>query len=157
MILPFVPYYKLVAAGAVVLALAGTHWKAYTVGKKGEQAKAVALQLKQTNELANFNENQRLIERGWQAQTTKAQNDRIVKFKAAQPVAIAIRSELDGLRGNINTIDTNASREPASACIVRAATARNLFEQCTQKYTEVAKSADGHAADSVMLQDSWPK
>ena len=63
----------------------------------------------------------------------------------------------DQARNAIATLDTNASRESSSTCAARASTARNVFEQCAQRYTDLAGKADGHAADAVMLQDAWPK
>jgi leucyl aminopeptidase (aminopeptidase T) len=32
-----------------------------------------------------------------------------------------------------------------------------VLSDCQQKYTGLAKEADGHAADSLILQQSWPK
>ena len=156
-ILPIIPYGKLVAGAAVVVLLAGTHWKAYTVGRNGERAIAVALQLKQTADLANFNEQQRLLERGWQAKTTKAQNDRTVKIQTSQPVISAVRTELAGLRNTIYALNSDASGQSPSACKTAAITARAVFEQCAQRYTDLASKADGHDADTVMFEQSWPK
>ena len=155
--LALLPWGKLAAAGAVVVVLAGTHWKAYTVGRNGEQAKAVALQLKQTTDLANFNETQRFKERGWQAQTTKAQNDRAIKNEAAQPLLRSVGSELVSLRSDIYALDTNASGQPVSSCKTAAITARVVFEQCAQRLASVAKAADAHALDAETLENAWPK
>ena len=127
------------------------------MGKQVEQKKAVALQLKQTSELAMFNENQRHLERANGALIARAQNDRTTKTQAARPVVAAIGTELGGLRNQIYTLDTNASRESSATCIARAATARSVFEQCTKRYSAVAERADEHADDAVMLLDAWPK
>ena len=151
------PWWKLAAAGVVAVALAGSHWKVYTMGKQGEQRKAVALQLEQTTELAKFNENQRHLERANGALIAKAQNDRAIKIKAAQPVVVSLNAELGGLSSDIYTLNTDSSGQPASACKTAAVTARAVFEQCAKRYSEVAGAAQGHDADSVMFEASWPK
>lgn len=151
------PWWKLAAAGAVLAFLAGTHWKAYTAGKHKEQVKAVALQLEQTQDLANFNENQRLIERGWQANKTKAENERAIKIRAASPVVASLARELDGLRNDLYTLTTDSSGKPRATSFADAATARNLFEQCVREYSGVAQKADGHALDAQTLLEAWPK
>lgn len=116
------PAWKLAAAGAVAVLLAGTHWKTYTMGRNGEQAKAAVLKAQQTEQLATFNENQRLIERGFTAKATKAQNDRAIKSGSAQPLLRSVSAELDGLRSDVYRLDTDASGQPASACKTAAIT-----------------------------------
>lgn len=150
-------YARLIALAAIALALAAGAWKCYTAGQNSIRAEWTAEKLAQTEKLATFNENQRHIERARSTQSTNAQNDRIKKEQDLQPVIAASRIELDGLRGDIYSLDTNSSRESTSTCIARASTARNLFEQCVQRYSDVAGQADGHAADAVMLQEAWPK
>lgn len=152
-----IPYGRLVAAGVVAAALTATHWKAYTVGRNGEQVKAAELAQAQILELANFNETQRLLERSWQTQITKAQNERVAKAQAGQAIRNSVAGELDRLRSAIYALDTNASGEPATACKIAAIAARSVFEQCVKRYTEVARAADGHDADTLMLEQSWPK
>lgn len=152
-----IPNGRLVAAFVIVVTLATSHWKVYTVGRNGEQIKAAQLKQAQQFELANFNEVERLRERGWQAQNQKAQNERIAKNQTAQAIVVAVRSELDGLRGDIYRIDTDSGGQSFSACPARAATARDLLQQCIAQYSSVARAADGHAADSLMYQQAWPK
>ena len=148
---------RLAALLAVLVLLAGIAWKIDHGGYQRSENKWLAKESEAKDKLAAFNENQRHIERGWQAQSTKAQNDRIKKEQDLQPVIAASRNELDGLRSDIYSLDTSASRESTSTCIARASAARAVFEQCAQKYTDLAKRADGHAADAVMLQEAWPK
>jgi hypothetical protein len=150
-------YGRIVICAAIGLALAAAGWRLDQNGYKRSRAEWTAEKLAQSEKLATFNENQRLIERGWQSQLTKAQNERIKKEQDLQPVIAASHTELVGLRGDIYSLDTNASRESTSTCIARASTARDLFEQCAQKYSDLATKADRHAADAVMLLDAWPK
>lgn len=151
---------KLTAIGLLLLALAGGVWKIRHGGvmaeRTAQEAKAAALKQDQTTNLANFNENQRLIERAWSTQSQKAQNERAIKKEAVQPLLRSVSSELVGLRNDIYALDTNASGQPVSSCPARAATARAVFEQCAQRYSDLAGKADGHAADAVMLQNAWP-
>lgn len=162
MILPFVPaYYKLAAAGVVVIFLAAGAWKlrhgGLVAGRAEIRAEWNAERLAQTEKLATFNENQRLIERGWSTQLQKAQNERITKEQGLQSVVTASRGELNSLRDTLRSLKASASSESLSTCIARANTARDVFEQSVERYTGVTKRADGHAADAVMLQDAWPK
>ena len=149
----------LIACAALLAAAA--LWKVYHSGvvseRKAQEAKAGALVLKQTEALATFNEAQRHLERALSAKIAKAQNDRIQKTLAAKPVADAIAAELGGLSRDVYTLNSDASGQPAAACKIAAITARNVFEQCVKRYTEVARAADGHDSDALMLDQSWPK
>lgn len=152
---------KLACAAAALLLLAAGVWKIYHSGMKAErvvqEAKAEALENEQLKDLESFNETQRIKERARSNEVTKAQNERTAKTQAAKIVGDRIGSELVGLRNDIYTLNTDASGQPASACKTAAITARAVFEQCAQRLASVAKAADGHAADAVMLESAWPK
>jgi hypothetical protein len=70
--------------------------------------------------------------------------------------AAAARSERDGLRDELAA--SRVQLPDASCASVReyASTLSEVFGQCTQLLTRVAEQADGHASDSLMLQESWP-
>ena len=157
----FPAWWKLAAAGMVAVALAGGAWKlrhnGVTAGRAEVQTKWDAAKVVQQADLAMFNENQRHLERANGALIARAHNDRTTNPQAARSVVAAIGAELGGLRNEIYTLDTRASRESSATCIARAATARSVFEQCTQRYSAVAERADEHADDAVMFESGWPK
>lgn len=43
-----------------------------------------------------------------------------------------------------------------TACIEYASTLSRVFGQCSQRYTELAIRADGHAADAATCRAAWP-
>jgi hypothetical protein len=70
--------------------------------------------------------------------------------------ASAARTELSRLRGQL----ANSASLANSTCTSTrdyAATLSTVFGECTNRLTEVARDADGHAADSRTFQSSWPK
>jgi hypothetical protein len=70
--------------------------------------------------------------------------------------ATAARSELDRLRRQLANSATIANATCASTRHY-AATLSTVFGECTSRLTEMAKDADGHAADSRTFQQSWPR
>ena len=67
-----------------------------------------------------------------------------------------IRSERDRLRVDLRTTRGRLATAPVEAVRQYAATATDVFEQCAQRYSGVAQEADGHASDSLKLQEAWP-
>lgn len=67
----------------------------------------------------------------------------------ARGVADGLRRDLAASRGAIDTASVASLRQ-------RTATLTDVFEECVRGYSEVARSADGHASDSLMLQRAWP-
>ena len=82
----------------------------------------------------------------------------------AQTRAVAARRDADAARGELDRL-RDASRatrggvpgEPAGACVARADAAGDVLAQCAAAYQELARAADGHANDALMLQQAWPK
>lgn len=75
--------------------------------------------------------------------------------KNAQAAASA-RSELDRVRKQLANSVTIGSATCASTRQY-ADTLVNIFGECATRLTEVAKDADGHAADSRTFQRAWPR
>lgn len=76
----------------------------------------------------------------------------------------AVRAERDGLRQSLgvalNTIsacsrDLSAAAQDAAAAGSAAVAA--VFDDMEREGAEMARAADGHHADAVMLQKAWPK
>ena len=85
-----------------------------------------------------------------------ALNDAIKKQASMQVAADRARHERDGLRKQLSDADQRISDAPAAAVREYAATANKLLEQCSQRYTELAIRADGHAADAATCRAAWP-
>lgn len=67
----------------------------------------------------------------------------------AQRNAGRLRDQLSEANVRIATASTTAVRE-------YAATANQLLGQCSQRYTELAAKADGHALDARVCRAAWP-
>jgi hypothetical protein len=60
------------------------------------------------------------------------------------------------LRDQLREADVRIATASATAVRVYAATANQLLGQCSQRYTELAAKADGHALDARTCRGSWP-
>lgn len=87
-----------------------------------------------------------------EARNAAAQRER--QLRAASD---SLRDELDGLREQARESNRFLSTAGVDAARARAATATALLEKCAAEYQALARQADGHANDSLMLQQSWPK
>ena len=70
--------------------------------------------------------------------------------------AASARSELERVRKQLANSVTIGSSTCASTRNY-ASTLAVVFGECATRLTEVAKDADGHAADSRTFQQSWPR
>ena len=85
-----------------------------------------------------------------------ALNDAIKKQAAMQAAADRARSERDGLRKQLSDAEQRLADASPTACIEYASTLSRVFGQCSQRYTELAIRADGHAADAASCRAAWP-
>ena len=85
-----------------------------------------------------------------------ALNDAIKKQAAMQAAADRARSERDGLRKQLSDAEQRFADASPTACIEYASTLSRVFGQCSQRYTELAIRADGHAADAATCRAAWP-
>ena len=85
-----------------------------------------------------------------------ALNDAIKKQAAMQAAADRARSERDGLRKQLSDAEQRLADASPTACIEYASTLSRVFGQCSQRYTELAIRADGHAADAATCRAAWP-
>jgi len=70
--------------------------------------------------------------------------------------AARVRAELDRVRRELANRATISNATCASTRDY-AATLATVFGECATRIGEMAKDADGHAADSRTYQQSWPK
>jgi hypothetical protein len=92
-----------------------------------------------------------------QNQLQEAQNESQRNQIALTAAADSARTELDGLRWELATINDRLSRSTADALRQYARTANAVLAECTDRYSRLAQKADQHANDALMLQRAWPK
>lgn len=68
-----------------------------------------------------------------------------------------LRDELAGMRGDLADVPERIRSATRDAVDQYAATANQLFDQCTRRYSKVATAAQGHAADVETLSEAWPR
>lgn len=96
-------------------------------------------------------------ERELQTQLEVAENEARKREADLTFAADNARTERDGLRRDLATISDRLSRASANSLRQYAATANAVLQECTDRYTELARKADGHASDALMLAQGWPK
>jgi hypothetical protein len=93
----------------------------------------------------------------------EAQQERIKAEQVAKAAINSLSAERDRLRVNLtaalNTIRSCGAMPPttADAASERAAAIEAVFADMERTGAEMARAADAHAADSLMLQQAWPK
>ena len=155
--LALLPWGKLAAAGAVVVVLAGTHWKAYVEGGKSQIAKQAIKDIAQAEvNTKATNENNRIGFTRFE-RTAQAVSEATTKQQAINLDASRARTELDSLRSALAAQRLQLPKEPAAACLVAANTSGELLAKCGAALADVSGKADKHANDALMLLQGWPK
>lgn len=99
----------------------------------------------------------RAREQALQFQVTKAQND----AQARQTILVADAARTAVVANSLRNQLAIARRDLSSASIAStrkyATTLNDVFGECTAGYSALARQADGHASDSLMYQQGWPK
>ena len=154
-VVELIPFGTHIAAAAIAGVLAfGAAWQVQGMRYGGqisdlkrEHAEAVASSAKTALKLTeHYRENADAAVR--KAEARAAQNKR---------AADALRSELDGLRGDIADVPERIRSATREAVDQYAATATVVFGECAARYSELAVSATGHASDVRTMMDAWPK
>lgn len=92
-----------------------------------------------------------------QHQKDEALNEATKRTQRNAAAAAAARSERDSLR---DELAAERERLPGAACpAVRnyAAAVNTVFSQCAAALEDLARAADGHASDALMLEQAWPR
>lgn len=144
--------YAVIGAALIAAFVAGTatgvRWE------KGQQAvRDLAIAEQQKLIFAKH----RNTERGWMDDVSAATNKRTAREQTLKADAAAARAERDGLRDDLASINSRLATASVDAVRKYAAAANDVFEQCSRAYQGMAETADGHAADSLMYQQGWPK
>jgi hypothetical protein len=148
-----------VGAAAVIIAsvtLAAGGWAAYVKGLdrgRSEVRAAWATSVEQQNAAATE----------LSRQLQKAKDDALKKSSVRQSRnasdARSAGAELERLRlaAPLTTpADPERGGDSCPAATQRINTLTDIFRQCAGELVDLARKADGHAADAVMLQEAWP-
>jgi hypothetical protein len=91
----------------------------------------------------------------------KEKDDAIAKaqlqIQANAAAAAAARRERDGLRDDLAASRVAIANASIGSLRDHASALTTVFEQCAGQLEEMARIADGHATDTVMLLDAWPR
>jgi len=147
-------YKQWILAGVfVVAAIAGfKFWESRLIEQGREEMRQVyaANALKATQAA-------RKQEADWQLKKDGALNAATKRTQTDSAYRVAAERTINSLREQI--ADANKRMSTASVEAIRqySATLGAVFEDCTRAYSEMEAAASGHANDSLMLQESWPK
>ena len=97
----------------------------------------------------------RALERHWQAQLQKAQLEAKIRENKIRADVDAVRTERDRLRQQLASNQAKLSTVSRNTVIEYAATLGDIFEQCAKRLEDVARAADGHANDALMLSGAF--
>lgn len=68
-----------------------------------------------------------------------------------------LRESVDELQLRLDLADAALDAAAPAAVRQHAATLNRLFGQCAREYQALADRADGHASDTLMLLQAWPR
>lgn len=150
---PLNPYHWLAVAAILAALIFGVHrldQSRQQIGydKATSEYTAAALKAEQAA---------RAKEQAIQTQITKAQNDAKIRETKLAADAGRARAAVAGLRDDLATARSQLSTLARDAVNQYAATSTELLTQCGASLADMARAADGHANDSLMLQEAWPK
>ena len=146
-------------AGVVLLAasLAGAYMKGHNAGKDKIAAQWNEDKLKQAQATAAAESAHRAKEQQLVTQTMEAINAAKKRESILKADALSSRNELDSLRSQSATFRSSLPSLTAESVRNYATTLSIVFEDCARKYQELGIEADGHANDTLMLEQAWPK
>ena len=140
-----------IVAGALAFG-AGWQTQEWRYGKQ-----IAGIQAQHATALASAN--QKALDDTIKMQRTKDDAIKAAEQRAKTQAANAavLRSERDGLRAQLAT--TTVQLPVASCTSVReyGTTLTGLLDQCAGAFEGMAREASGHAADSRLMQEAWPK
>lgn len=116
-----------------------------------------AIQAQHAAERAQAQADARAAEISFNTRLQEAQDAATKREIKLRSDAAAARRTADGLRDSIYSIRADLPSYSQPAAVAAADTATELLGQCADRYRDVAEQADRHAADALMLRDSWPR
>lgn len=149
----FVTHTAAAVLGATLAATAAWQLQDWRLG-----GQIATLQATHATERARASQAAWAAERATALKYQGALNDARTREAALQRDAARARTESDGLReqaaGAARRIAAGAAAPAAIADY--AAAAGELLADCIRAHQELARQADGHAADARALRDAWP-
>ena len=97
-----------------------------------------------------------LKEKQWSEQQLKAEQNYNAKIKQIKSDADIAQSSADSLSKQLKVANSRLSSASKETIIEYTNTNSDILEKCITEYQEVAKAADGHAADAERLREAWP-
>jgi hypothetical protein len=136
---------------------AGIAVGSFTAGMAVEQGREAKREVVRREEARAYEAENRRLERKWYDNTSGAVNASRKRVQVNQVAAAGARTELDGLRVDLATSSAGLSSASLDACRQHAAALTTVFEQCASRYQGMAGTAEGHAADTLTLEQAWPQ
>ena len=144
---------KVVALVAALLGAVG----AWQIQAWRYNAQIQSMQTEFTKTVAAAERNAQAQERRLNTQIQEARDAAAKREQNLRRDGDALRSELNWLRVEATDASRGLPNDTACPANNRAATALKLFDQCAVEYEKMARHAQGHANDAMMLQEAWPK
>lgn len=147
--------YSHIAAGMIGAAIAAAgawqtqNWRYTGQIAKIEKAYAASSLKAQEEATAKTKELQRQKDEAINDATKRAQRN-AAAANAARADANSLRDQLAASRRELPITSCDAARN-------YAATLSDVFGNCTRILERISAEADGHASDSMMYQQSWPR
>ena len=97
-----------------------------------------------------------LKEKQWSEQQLKAEQNYNAKIKQIESDSRIANASADSLSKQLKVANSRLSSASKETIIEYTNTNSDILEKCITEYQEVAKAADGHAADAERLREAWP-
>ena len=141
--------------GPLILAI-GLYGYGYSSGKTSKQKDWDVAKAAQIQEQLKSIEKVRATEAAWATKLQEAQNARELDNARNARIASGLRTELNGLRGDIATFARGPAEDTASACGERAASLGQLLGQALRTSEECAGRGEAVSADLGAVLGAWP-
>ena len=144
-----------VATAVAAALLAGTF--VHVRENRAHAADVKHLETSHALEMANINAaaSQQQLEND--ARFQEAQNAAKYREITLRNDAAGARAAADGLRSTTARLRSEISELSATTAALRTAAAYTVLDSCTDRYQQLAETADRHVNDIKTLTEAWPK
>lgn len=133
------------------------YWRGDLAGSNAVQVKWNKATKQQMEDARIAEAANRATESRLKTQVIEAQNEAQDRIKKLEVDSAAARAQSDGLLRDLAAVRTILPSLTVDAVRQYAATATDVLGECAARYTDVAGKAQGHASDSLMYQQAWPR
>lgn len=141
---------------ALALLLAAGCALGWVKGEAHGEAKLTAYQLAESQATVRAQAAAAVITQQRQHQKDEAVNAANERSKLAEAAASSARAAGNSLRDDLAQARRDLSRASLDAARRYAAAVNSVFDECSAEVERLAKAADGHASDTLTLQQAWP-